>query len=379
MKQITLVFLLIPVFVFSQIQFKTVSSKTLQEKRQIKIQLPRGYEKNTEKSYPVIFVLDGDYLFEPVAGNVDYYSYWNEMPEAIVVGINQNGFRNKDVMFGSLSYLPKNKSADFFEFLGGELLPLIDKNYRTLNFDIIVGLDLTANFINYYLFKKDPLFRGYINLSPDYAPKMHERILNALKEVKEKTWYYLATGTKDINKLRTDIIGFDSQLKTIDNDNVFYSFDNFENASHYALVGNAIPRALEAFFEIYRPIGEDKIDKLVKEEKSPFAYLQEKYETIREAYGLDMKVSVQDFMQISRAIEKTEQWDEYKSLGKLADKAYPKKMIGFYFQGRYYEEKGNTRKAIRLYQKAYGLESVPGLSNNEVLDKIGDLQTKSEE
>ena len=40
-----------------------------------------------KKHIPLILVLDGDYLFEPFSGCVDYLSYWDEIPEAIVVGI----------------------------------------------------------------------------------------------------------------------------------------------------------------------------------------------------------------------------------------------------------------------------------------------------
>lgn len=43
------------------------------EQRQLKIQLPRNYEKNEETRYTVIIVLDGDYLFEPVAGIADLF------------------------------------------------------------------------------------------------------------------------------------------------------------------------------------------------------------------------------------------------------------------------------------------------------------------
>ena len=65
-----------------------MNSENLGETRQIKIQVPRGYDTIKIKvSHNCCF--DGDYLFEAVAGNVDYYSYWEDIPEAIVVGVNQ--------------------------------------------------------------------------------------------------------------------------------------------------------------------------------------------------------------------------------------------------------------------------------------------------
>ena len=73
-----------------------LSQNALGTTRELKIQLPRNYELNPEQSYPLIVVFDGDYLFEVVAGNVEYNSYWRDMPEAIVVGINQANSRTED-------------------------------------------------------------------------------------------------------------------------------------------------------------------------------------------------------------------------------------------------------------------------------------------
>ena len=41
----------------------------------------------TKKKYPLIIVLDGDYLFDITSGSVDYLSYWGDIPENIVVDI----------------------------------------------------------------------------------------------------------------------------------------------------------------------------------------------------------------------------------------------------------------------------------------------------
>src|SRR5690606_183141 len=142
---------------FAQAIYEDFSSKKLGETRKLKIQLPRNYETNTEKRYPIVLVLDGDYLFEPVAGNVDYFSYWEDMPESIVVGIVQGNSRYDDCDYDSQNFVPEGKGADFFEFIGLELIPHIDKKYRTAKFIIGVGHDFTANFLNYYLFKNPPL------------------------------------------------------------------------------------------------------------------------------------------------------------------------------------------------------------------------------
>ena len=142
MKYYFLLFTLLFSFsAISQVKYETIYSEKLGEDREIKIQLPRNYESNSEKRYPLFIVLDGDYLFEPVAGNVDFYSYWEDMPEAIVVGINQLETRIDDGYFDDTNYFPSNSGANFFEFIGLELLPYLDTNYRTAKFVIAVGHD----------------------------------------------------------------------------------------------------------------------------------------------------------------------------------------------------------------------------------------------
>lgn len=368
-----LLFLLLlagPYVTYAQITHETLKSSKLGETRQIKIQLPRNYDANKDKSYPVMVVLDGDYLFEPVAGNVDYYSYWEEIPEMIVIGINQDSSREEDGYYDDHRYLPEGQGAAFFEFIGLELLPHIEKKYRTAPFRVIIGHDFTSNFMNYYLLKEKPLFQGYINLSPDLAPEMTTRLSSSLERSSNRTWYYLATGSEDIPQLKEGIMGLDEQLKNLNNKNINYHFDNFDGATHYSLVGMAIPKALEKIFQVYRPITLQDYNRiLLQTSVSGYDYLVDKYETIEELFGLQKQIRVNDFMAIYNAMEKTRNWDGLKDLSKLASKHYPKTMLANYFDARYEEEIGNPKKAMRSYQNAYGQEPIAFLTVDFMLDK----------
>jgi len=360
---------ILPLVSWSQILHETVNSQKLGEQREIKIQLPRNYEQNSEKRYPIVVVLDGDYLFEPVAGMVDYYSYWKDIPEMIVVGINQDGIRMEDTAYGENS-LPADKGAKFFEFIGMELLASLDQKYRTSNFRMIVGHDFTANFINYYLLKQEPIFKGYINLSPDLAPEVANWVTDALESSESKKWFYLATSNEDIPALKSGIASFDNQLKGINNKLVSYKFEEFTGESHYSLVGKAIPSAISSMFEIYRPIStKDYNEILLQTSISPTQYLTEKYESIEELYGLKRQISINDFMAVHNAIEKTRNWEAYKDLYKLAFDHYPGTMLGTFFEARHEEETGNPKKAMRMYQNAYGQKSIAFLDADYMLEK----------
>lgn len=375
-KKLLLICLFIAPNLFTaQTVYKSLKSSKLGEERQLKIQLPRNYDKNKEKSYPVLIVLDGDYLFEPVAGNVDFYSYWEDIPEMIVVGINQNSTRDSDAFYDDQRFLPSETGAKFFEFIGMELMTYLDSQYRTAPFRVIVGHDYTSNFINYYLLKENPLFQGYINISPDLAPEMADRIAAALTKSESKIWYYLATAEEDIPSLKEDIISFDNQLKNIKNENLKYNFDNFPQGSHYTLAGNAIPKAIEQIFEVYRPISIFDYNRtLLQTSVSSYDYLVEKYESIQTLFHVNKQIRLNDFMAVYNAIEKTEKWEELHDLSKLAEKHYPKTMLAPYFEARFEEETGSPKKAMRSYQKGYGLEPISFLNTDFMLGKADKIK-----
>ncbi|QRM88517.1 esterase [Lacinutrix sp. WUR7] len=377
MKALIYAIVLLFTFQFSnaQVQYETFDSQKLNDTREIKIQLPRGYDENTNKSYPLIIVFDGDYMFEIVAGNVDYYSYWENMPEAIVVGVNQLDKRRDDTNYSEQSSLPVDSGADFFEFVGMELVPHLEKKYRTENFKVAIGHGETANFINYFMLKPLPLFQAYISISPDLAPDMATYIPERLKGFETKLFYYLATSTNDVKSIKAKTEALNTNIKALDNKNVLYNFDVFEGPSHYALPAHAIPKALESIFLVFQPISKKEYkETILKLEGSPVTYLLDKYQTIEDLFGIKKQILVNDFKAISAAINKNEQYIYYEELGKLARKQYPETMLGNYYLARFYEETNEPKKAMKTYQSAFMLEEIAGLTKDLMLEKSDEIK-----
>lgn len=365
MKKTLLLFLLFYSSLQAQVIYESVPSVKFNEPRNVKIQLPRNYEANKDKSYPVIITLDGDYLFEPVAGSADYYSYWEDMPQAIVVGIMQPN-RMEDSVYDETNFLPTDQSADFFEFIGMELFPWLNKQYRLAPFNVIVGHDATAGFANYYLMKNPPLFNAYISLSPDLAPQMTERLTNVLSHTEQQIFYYQATASEDIQSLREDVLALDQSLKAIENDKFHYYFDDFDDATHYSLVGRAIPNALGKVFSVYKPVTKKEFTDVILKSDSPYKYLIEKYAIIENLFGLKDQIRINDFIAVAAALEQKSDWDGFENLGKLARKEYPETILGAYYLGRSYEGNGEPKKAMRTYEGALVLKEI-GDINKDIL------------
>ena len=364
--------------IFSQAIYKKIYSEKLGEEREIKILLPRGYKEQNKKSYPVIYVFDGDYLFEAVAGNVDYYSYWDTIPDTIVVGVNQHESRESDCLYNEDNSFPFEEGADFLEFVGSELVPFIDDKFKTELFTVAVGHGLTANFINYFLLREGkPLFNGYVTLSPDFAPDMATYLNDALNSLESQVFYYLATSDKDVPEIRDATLALDTSLKSIEDKNFLYSFNKFENASHYNLPAHAIPNALEKIFFIYGPISKEEYEtSILKLETSPVNYLIEKYEMIEKFFGIKKDIIPNDIRAIDAAIAKKEKPNYYEDLGKYLRKKLPDTLLGHYYLGKYYESVGQPKKAMKMYQSAYILLEVEGYTKDEMLDKADSIKTE---
>ena len=360
----------------AQTVYESIESESLGTARELKIQLPRNYEDNTEKYYPLIVVFDGDYLFEVVAGNVDYYSYWEDMPEAIVVGVNQDDSRSKDCYVSMEDYLPSKTGAQFYDFIENELLTFMSENYRSLNFRVAIGHGTTANFINYFLFKNRPVFNAFVALSPTLSLEMQDNLTRRLElENEYNTFYYLSTASLDIKRNHKQIMALNTNISAIENSSLFYGFDNFDKANHYSLVAQSIPKALQHIFVVFQPISKEEYKKhILTLETSPVDYRIEKYDTIENLFGIEKSILVNDFKAIGSAIQKTKQFEYFKDLGKIAGKQHPNTVLASFYMARYYEETGKPKKAMNIYRSAYNLEEVGGYTKDDMTERANQIK-----
>lgn len=358
--------------------YDKIYSDKLSAEREITIQLPRDYNLDEEKRYPVFIVFDGDYLFEIVSGNVDYMSFWGDIPEAIVVGINQIDSRYNDTsVVDNINFTPISSTANFFEFVSQELIPYINKNYRTTNFRVAVGHERTANFINFFLIKKVPIMNGYIAVSPKYTKKMKEYLAQYLISSSQNIYYYLSTSNEDFQSISEDVLDFNQRLDSLNNENIHYKFQNLVIPSHYTLPAYTIPYSIEDMFSIYKDINRIEYDSIIlKLETSPVKYLEEKYEKIKNHFGVIKEMSINDFIAVEQYIDEKEKFHFFKDLAKLATSKYRETILPSYYMGRFYEETGDTEKAMHIYRSAYNMDDVAGITKEYLLQKAEEIAEK---
>lgn len=348
----------------------TILSKYLNEKRPIEIQLPRSYDTNPDKKYPLIVVLDGDYMFNIVAGSVDYLSYWGDIPENLIVGINQKETRFKDSsVLDNITHTPITSTASFYDFIVNEIIPYFSKNYRISDFRVILGQERTANFANFFLLKKNPVFQAVVAISPKMSKNMNSYLSENLSKTNSKIVYTLSSSKKDFESIYKNVSELKNSLDSISNQNLIFESLIFDEENHYILPSLSVPKSIRSTYSMYSDIDKIEYDSIISNLKiSPIDYLTNRYKLIKDFYDEDKTISMNDFMAIEEYIEENEFFDFYNELSQLAKQEYPGTILPSYYRGRFIEETGDPKKAMYIYRSAYNMKEVKGLTKEYLLE-----------
>lgn len=164
----------------------------------VSVALPRHYEDHPDRTYPVVYVLDGNWYFGLVVDMVRVMNirvgFCNELPDAIVVGI---GYPDGTTLEEQLSQVCQRRMRDFtpqrdesterwhretfpiaeriqsggadafLGFLKTELMPAVERNYRIDPTNrCLLGHSLGGVFALHAVFRHPELFGKYVVVSP---------------------------------------------------------------------------------------------------------------------------------------------------------------------------------------------------------------------
>ena len=139
----------------------------------IKVRLPERYFE-TARSYPVLYLLDGDHAFAMATDIVQYLIYGQHVPDLIIVSpaygskdtpeYGGTNMRNRDLAPFPLEWSNTPPGgANFLQFLEQELIPFVTSHYRVDVSDrTLAGYSLGSLFVIYTLFQKPGLFSRMI-------------------------------------------------------------------------------------------------------------------------------------------------------------------------------------------------------------------------
>lgn len=358
----------------AQVKQEIFESFKLQERRDVRYYIPEDY--TPEKQYPLIIVLDAERLFDQVVAVSRYHSQYQGMPQALIVGIHQekDELRWYDCAFEEDTGLPSDKGKAFYEFIGLEIIPYMVSAYRVAPFKMIVGYDITANFGNFYLFKEQSLFNAFISISPYLAPEMEARVPQRLADLDQQIFYHLiAEGapSDDLERIKA----LDAGIRQVEKEGLHYYFDLYPDADENSIGAYGIGKAWDRTFSLFKPISPREFrEKVLTSDEPVFSYLENKYTTIETLFGFRKRVELDDILAIYAGCRKKNDYESLKPLSDLCKEAFPETMLGFYFEGEYYEYIGEPKKALRTFEKAFGMAEIDFLTKEMALDKMDALK-----
>lgn len=371
---------------YSQALYRSFPSDVLGEERNVKILKPRNYNSNQEKTYPLILVLDGDYLFEPVSGVVDYLSYWDQMPESFVVGINQRKSRYDDTAINVESGFPEEQAQRYMDFIM-ELVTTMQKEYRVAPFTVLVAKDINANLASFFLMRKKVAIDAFLQIEPDYTTIIQENLVNKISSLDEYNYFYVATSAQ--KNVASELFSEQTDSLFSTKENVKLKHESIEETNFYNVAAQAIPRGLDFIFNEYQLVeGEQLLNSNLAQDtskesanrtadmKTAVQTLLDKYEYVKKVYGIDMKLRLKDLVTMSEYIIREKDWEQLLDMATIVDKEYPDIMYGKFIEGMGYEGIGRYGRAIKSFEQAYILEEAVGLTKDDCLDKVEALQAK---
>jgi len=229
----------------------SVKSEVLKQNRKISVFLPEGYDV-TDAKFPVLYVLDAPGRDQHTVPTARFLFLNGKMPKAIIVGVF-NIDRNHDFLPDSSRSAVTGGGADnFLQFFKQELIPHIDKKFKTEGFDVLVGHSYGGVFAMHVLLKDPDLFDAYIAIDPSFWYKNKMQVISAQEEfLKEKNWnkpIYI-TGREGEGMEGMGINAMEKALKTSAPAGLKWNIAGYPNEDHGSVTFKSVYDGLRYIFD----------------------------------------------------------------------------------------------------------------------------------
>ncbi|MEP1552475.1 MAG: alpha/beta hydrolase-fold protein [Paraglaciecola sp.] len=239
-----------------------IFSEILNEKTKVTVKLPLSYKANKNKTYPVFYVLDDGINTELVDSMNRRLHSSNGANEHIVIGVNTTD-RLRDfapsVNMDPRGPVGEGGGADkFLDYIETELMPYINKTYRTNNHNVVAGHSIAGLFVVHAFHSRLNLFQAHLAFSPAVWWGARETATAAqqyvIKGVSVGSFLYCNIGTEG-GEMRAV---YDNLTQTIlrnrSSDLILY-LDVFDNESHDFTMAAGLYNALKGLYKYQQKKG----------------------------------------------------------------------------------------------------------------------------
>jgi predicted alpha/beta superfamily hydrolase len=229
----------------------SIQSDVLKQNRKISIFLPEGYDAKDSK-FPVIYVLDADGRDQHIVPTARFLFVNGKMPKAIIVGVF-NIDRNHDFLPDSSKSANTGGGADnFVSFFKNELIPYINRNFKTDAFRVLVGHSYGGVFTMHALLTDPDLFDAYIAIDPSFWYKNQMQVKTAREEfLKTKNWNksIFITGREGNGMKEMGITAMEKVLKASAPKDLSWKIAAYPNEDHGSVPFKSVYDGLRYIFD----------------------------------------------------------------------------------------------------------------------------------
>ncbi len=325
-----------------------IHSKILNEDRPLWVYCPTNY-KLSEAKYPVLYLLDGNAHFHHVTGIIDFLSNLSNMPEMIVIAL-PNTDRDRDFLPSHVEGISSSGGADnFLKFFKEELIPYVEKNYRTASFRILCGHSYGGLLSVYTLLTLPELFNAYIAISPSLywdnrlLFKKAEILFEKQPDLKKFLFYTM--GGKEREQMRSAAQDFEKLLKEKAPKGLKWQFELMEKEDHGSIPHRTIYNALETLYTGWGISIQDP-------SKQKIEVLKKHFETLSGKYGYQIPIPEELINRLGYIFLEQENIEEAIKVLTFNVKSYPNSANVYDSLGEAYENNNQLELAKKNYETA---------------------------
>jgi predicted alpha/beta superfamily hydrolase len=223
----------------------------------INVRLPLDYQASNAKTYPVVYVLDGDSLFPLLAPTHVFLHYDEKLPEAIVVGISYGSFdpsmNKRDIDFSAPAADAKpgeDGAPRFLAFLKSELIPKVENQFRTNAAKrVLVGQSRAGYFVLWSALEDPDLFWGRVASNPALAPGRARFFEAAASHSRKDLKVAIASGTRDTELRQRNATEWGTTWSSRADAPWAVNLIKLEGGTHAATIGETYRRAMLWLFQ----------------------------------------------------------------------------------------------------------------------------------
>ena len=332
----------------------TFKSAVLNEERTVVVQLPKSYQAESDKVYPVIYRLDGAGNIPLASAVIERLQNDNRAPEVIIVAI-ENTNRLRD-FYPTVNKEPQGPvgegggAAKFLAFFEQELIPLVNKNYRTHNYKVIAGASAGGVFALYALQAKPELFQAHIAYSPavwwNYGASVKSTKSFIAKNKELNSYVYMNIG-EEAGIMRERYDELQQSLQSYKVRGLRFFGDAFDGISHNL---TSAAGAFNAYYHLFLP-KQMPIGALTDEVASINTY----YKTLSQQWGGQVSPPDRAVRLLGYNLTDSKQFTRAIEVFKYNIKNYPKSVDALSALSYGYEMQGDTRQALAQMESALAI------------------------